>query len=531
MQIRDTSSVEPRRGAIESADLTTPIVLLLVVSLLMLAAMLFLGARALDSDAVLSSQQRVAIALQDKLSQLALDATTIVEAGRDEASLADFLRIRVAAMPLAARPGTAPDTVSGWIFDGVDHPRTGFIGSRIADDAAMRGYMQALLPLYVTAHQPGIAAPAVITGFIRVGKAVHLAAVAMAPLRADVNHPALWPRVALTRALGDEFLNALSSTYGLAGADIATTAPGEGRHAVSMQDTKGVVLAHLSWRAPTPGRDLLDQVWFALASVGLVMVLLIVLFFRRARNARARQLQLGAALQRERELRQLKSRFAVMVGHELRTPLATVQAATDLLRRRAGRLSERQQASELAAIQREVDRMLALLNDVLAVAQVDADVTAPRPEAIDVEATCQDLWREAQHAAGRIHPLQVNLGEGCRDVAFDPALLRAILSNLFENAIKFSPQAEPVTVDVDSDGAWVTLRVVDRGCGIPLEEIEAVFQPFHRAGNVDDVAGTGLGLTIVKQSVERHGGSVSIASEVGAGTEVLIRLPAMTAAA
>jgi signal transduction histidine kinase len=107
----------------------------------------------------------------------------------------------------------------------------------------------------------------------------------------------------------------------------------------------------------------------------------------------------------------------------------------------------------------------------------------------------------------------------------DKKLLRRCMSNLLSNAIKYSPPDSLIQVELLSDGDEMTFRVKDSGIGIPEQDQQFLFEAFHRASNVGHVPGTGLGLVIVRQSVEAQGGTIACESEVGIGTTFTVTLP------
>jgi signal transduction histidine kinase len=103
--------------------------------------------------------------------------------------------------------------------------------------------------------------------------------------------------------------------------------------------------------------------------------------------------------------------------------------------------------------------------------------------------------------------------------------MRQIISNLVSNAIKYSPEAKPIKVDLDFTGEALVLSVRDKGIGIPEADLQHLFEPFHRAANVGTISGTGLGLVITKESVELHGGTIEVVSQPGMGTTFTVSIP------
>jgi signal transduction histidine kinase len=113
-------------------------------------------------------------------------------------------------------------------------------------------------------------------------------------------------------------------------------------------------------------------------------------------------------------------------------------------------------------------------------------------------------------------------------VMFDPRLMRQVLNNLLSNALKYSPNETHVRFELDQTETRLALKVSDEGIGIPPDDLNRLFEPFHRAANVGEISGTGLGLSITKQVVELHGGSILAESEVGKGTTITIVIPVKT---
>ncbi len=129
-----------------------------------------------------------------------------------------------------------------------------------------------------------------------------------------------------------------------------------------------------------------------------------------------------------------------------------------------------------------------------------------------------------QFSAGSSHRILFMHSGQCENLYLDQKLLRHILTNLISNAIKYSPPGSPVYFNLTCIAGEVTFQIRDVGIGIPSNMQDRLFKPFQRADNVGDVLGTGLGLTMVKRCLDLHGGQIVIKSEVGTGTNVLVKL-------
>ena len=226
-----------------------------------------------------------------------------------------------------------------------------------------------------------------------------------------------------------------------------------------------------------------------------------------------------AALEQQKELNQLRSRFVAMTSHEFRTPLATILSSAELLRHYSERMPEAERGELLASIEAGVHRMTQMLDRILLIGQSEAQMLEFRPRALDLPRLCEELLEQTRSqwpATGT--KLVADLGATPAGAMYDETLLRHILSNLLSNAVKYSPEGGEVRLRLASEAGRTVIEVRDRGIGIPADEIGHLFESFHRASNVGDIKGTGLGLAIVRKAVERHGGEIRVESELGRGT-------------
>jgi len=264
-----------------------------------------------------------------------------------------------------------------------------------------------------------------------------------------------------------------------------------------------------------------EAVWMQLAgrcvvdrtpSAGVIWTLLDITERRRAED------NIRAALEREKELNDLRSRFVSMTSHEFRTPLAAILSASELIRDYSDRMPPEERLEILNSIGTGVQRMARMLDRALLIGQVDAQMLEFRPQQTDLLALCRDIVQEARFLLPKTNcEIETQFSTEVSAGTFDAKLLRHILGNLLSNAIKYSPQGGKVSLDVSRQDGRTVFEVQDQGIGIPPEEIPHLFQSFHRASNVGDIQGTGLGLAIVKNSVELHGGSIDVRSIPGQG--------------
>jgi len=237
------------------------------------------------------------------------------------------------------------------------------------------------------------------------------------------------------------------------------------------------------------------------------------------------EVELMTAVQREKELSELKSKFLSMASHEFRTPLATILSSSELLERYAERIDPEEKASLLHSIESGAKRMNELINDVLTLGRAESGVLRLNPARLDLRELCQRVVREFRIALGRAHMVRLNDRFDLPAVEMDERLLRHILENLLSNAAKYSPEGSEIIVTLARRAEEVLIDVQDQGIGIPEPDQARLFETFHLASNVENRPGTGLGLAIVRKAVDLHGGSISFASAPGQGTRFSVRLP------
>lgn len=242
----------------------------------------------------------------------------------------------------------------------------------------------------------------------------------------------------------------------------------------------------------------------------------------------AASLVVGRTLKREVEVARLKSQFVAAVSHEFRSPLTGISQLSELLV--GGKVTDdtrRQQYYEL--IHSESRRLSRLVEQVLDFARMDEGRKEYRSERVEtsgwVRAVVDDFQRTP---AAQGKAIIVSAPESLPSLMVDPQAMAGAIHNLLDNAVKYSHGRDTVWLDVaaTTGGASVAISVRDEGVGIPLEEQQHVFERFFRGRQLaDTVAGTGLGLSLVKHVVSAHGGKISVASTPGAGTTFTVVLP------
>ncbi len=236
--------------------------------------------------------------------------------------------------------------------------------------------------------------------------------------------------------------------------------------------------------------------------------------------------RLAAANARLQELDQIKSEFIQNVSHELRTPLALIRGYAEALESgMLGDLSE-EQRQPVSIIARRSRIMSKLVESITALLEVEAEAMSKGP--VRLEDLARDVLDDFRALAAREElTIQGEIEENLPQVTGDEHHLRKVLDNLVNNAIKFTPAEGEVVMRLFSQDGHVVLQVADTGIGIPPEKQARVFERFYQVdGSVRRrYGGTGLGLALVKEIVEAHGGEVGLQSAVGQGTTFTVELP------
>jgi PAS domain S-box-containing protein len=243
-------------------------------------------------------------------------------------------------------------------------------------------------------------------------------------------------------------------------------------------------------------------------------------------DRKSSEAEIREALEQQKALNELRSRFVAMTSHEFRTPLAAIMSAEELLRHYGDRLPKTERNEILDSISAGVQRMSRMMDRVLLLGKADAGMLEFQPERIQLAPLVKQFVEEAraQQPAGE-SDVKVSIADDAGEGTYDEKLLRHIFSNLLSNALKYSPGGGDVEFKVRREDSATVFEVADRGIGIPADEIGHLFESFHRASNVGAIQGTGLGLAIVKNAVDMHGGRIEVHSKVGEGTTFRVCLP------
>ena len=244
---------------------------------------------------------------------------------------------------------------------------------------------------------------------------------------------------------------------------------------------------------------------------------------------RDRTISLIDALEKEKNLNKMKSRFVAFASHEFRTPLTGILASASLIKKYEVTGQQDQRLRHIERIVSGVSNLTEILNDFLSVEQLESGVIEKGMALFNLPVFMNEVMADMEGMLGKKNQRIIYRHEGTEMVLQSDKILRNVLLNLLSNASKYSPDGAEIqlTSFVTAERAVITVK--DFGIGIPEEDQGKMFTGFFRAGNVAHVQGTGLGLSIVKKYVDLMGGNISFVSKLGAGTQFTLDFPQMVA--
>jgi PAS domain S-box-containing protein len=236
------------------------------------------------------------------------------------------------------------------------------------------------------------------------------------------------------------------------------------------------------------------------------------------------QLEIENALEKEKELNQLKDRFISMVSHEYRTPLTSILSSVELLEKGDEKYTKEKKKVHFNRIQKNVDYLINMIDEVLYVNKIDSRRIEVSTQKINLPDFCTEIFDEMKSLyPGIKSTININLKKDYYNI--DAAIMKKILGNLISNAYKYNRENGSVDFIIYSETNKIIFKITDSGIGIPEEEQKNVFEPFSRMTNAQNIKGTGLGLSIVQKSVEQMGGTISYISRAGEGTTFTVTIP------
>jgi PAS domain S-box-containing protein len=234
--------------------------------------------------------------------------------------------------------------------------------------------------------------------------------------------------------------------------------------------------------------------------------------------------ELDRLLQQEREVNALQRRFVAMISHEFRTPLAIIDSAAQRLTRTKTAVTSEYLSEKSGQIKGAVARMVELMESILAAGRLRTGTIAIDRQPCSLVAVIDEAVKRRRDISAS-HQIHVNLASLPQLVAFDRDAIDRVISNLLSNAVKYSAHSSDIYIQGWQEDGLAKVSVRDAGIGMDEDDLPRLFEPYFRARSSTGIAGTGIGLNIVREIVELHGGTISVSSEIGRGTTFTIALP------
>lgn len=227
----------------------------------------------------------------------------------------------------------------------------------------------------------------------------------------------------------------------------------------------------------------------------------------------------------KKELERQKDEFIAIASHELKTPLTSIKAFAQILRKRLDRTNDNKFSDYFDKMDKQLDRLTRLVLDILDVAKIRADKLNMHRQDIKMEEVITEAMEVIQRTDNSRQIIKMAIDDGI--VSGDSDRIRQILLNLLSNAIKYSPKASKVIVTSQREDGYVVTSVTDYGIGIRKEDQQKIFFRYYQGGETDrmDNRSSGLGLYICSEIVRKHGGKIWVESEIGKGSTFSFSLP------
>lgn len=332
-----------------------------------------------------------------------------------------------------------------------------------------------------------------------------------------------------------------------------TTDAAETTAAIPVIATSGPTLGYMAWQPIRPGLMLIEQI-APVGIAGIVVAMGVVIFLgrglrkttldlsesrlalmrhrdqleesvrlRTAEIERQRE-ELDRLLAQERHVNALQRQFVTMASHEFRTPLAIIDAAAQRLSRTKTNQKPEYVEEKSAQIRSAVLRMVDLMESILSAGRLETGKTTLKPERLSlaeiIEACCA-----RQMDVRKSHTIHRDLSHLPQTILADRTTIEQVFTNLLSNAVKYAPHAPDIHIRTSTKNGMSYVSIQDAGIGMDAEDLPKLFQPYYRARSATGIAGTGIGLNLVKQIVDLHGGSISVESVLGRGTTFTVALP------
>lgn len=232
-----------------------------------------------------------------------------------------------------------------------------------------------------------------------------------------------------------------------------------------------------------------------------------------------------AALRKEKELGEIKSRFISIASHEFRTPLGAILSSAFLLEKYQEQYPDERSLKHIERIKSNVNNLIQIMNDFLSLGKLEEGKISCVREQLDLLRFSEEIVQNLQEGAKKGQTIHLEVNGKPEVVYTDGRLLKNVLNNLLSNAIKYSGEESSIAFKINYLRDRITLVIQDQGIGIPEKDQEHLFERFYRASNTAHTSGTGLGLSIVKNYLNLMNGRLEFQSKVNEGTTFTVHLP------
>ncbi len=235
--------------------------------------------------------------------------------------------------------------------------------------------------------------------------------------------------------------------------------------------------------------------------------------------------ELEKLLEKEKELNELKSRFVSTASHEFRTPLSTILSSVSLIGKYIKTEQQDKREKHIDRIKSSVHYLNGILNDFLSISKIEEGNTQNNPQIVLLQRFIENIIDDIQLTLKKGQTINYKSKHLTESISIDPKLLKTILFNLLSNASKYSNENEEIVFSLEIKNKSLSITIQDNGIGIPQADQIHLFSRFHRATNVSNIKGTGLGLNIVKKYVDLMQGNIQFESKLNEGTTFYVNLP------
>jgi len=246
----------------------------------------------------------------------------------------------------------------------------------------------------------------------------------------------------------------------------------------------------------------------------------------RTAELKSKNEQLETSLKREKEVSEFKSRIVTTISHEFRTPMTTIRSSAEIMERLLNKDQPKEKIfRHTDLVKKSVDELVELLNEVLLVEKFDSGTYKVNLQPLDFDEYFKEIKYKTEIGIGRSHQFIAQIDENLGICKTDKKLLGHILNNLLSNAFKYSEANSKVKLIISKRKTSLDIEVIDEGMGMNEETVSMIFDSFYRAKNVTNIEGTGMGLSILSNSIKTLKGEIKAESELGNGSKFMVKLP------